>query len=141
MPVAYSPVLRLDHAAYLDAMRVEANVPLAGNPPSLRIPRYCALTAKILPAMDRVRTSFATHIARVRCTLAGLAALQHRQATGAWPASLAACMTAVPEDPFDGKPLRYRVTPQGFLVYSVGKDRQDDGGDASRDEPWNYAAR
>jgi hypothetical protein len=31
-------------------------------------------------------------------------------------------------DPFDGKPLRYRVLDVGYLIYSVGEDGGDDGG-------------
>jgi len=38
-------------------------------------------------------------------------------------------LAAVPADPFDGKPLRYKkLTPKGFVIYGVGPDRQDDGG-------------
>ncbi len=32
-------------------------------------------------------------------------------------------------DPFSGQPLKLKITPAGWLVYSVGKDGQDDGGD------------
>lgn len=31
-------------------------------------------------------------------------------------------------DPFTGKPLVYRKTPNGFLAYSLGENRYDDGG-------------
>ena len=37
-------------------------------------------------------------------------------------------LPSVPLDPFTGKPLRYRRTSEGFVVYSVGEDRKDDGG-------------
>jgi hypothetical protein len=37
-------------------------------------------------------------------------------------------LAVVPEDPFDGAPLRYKRTDQGFVVYSVGEDGKDDGG-------------
>ncbi|MDB6110705.1 MAG: hypothetical protein JWR69_2455 [Pedosphaera sp.] len=38
-----------------------------------------------------------------------------------------------PIDPMDGKPLRYRLRPGGeFLLYSVGEDGEDNGGDANR---------
>ena len=36
----------------------------------------------------------------------------------------------VPLDPFTGKPLLYKRTDAGCLVYSVGDDRTDDGGTA-----------
>ena len=37
-------------------------------------------------------------------------------------------LAAVPLDPFDGAPLRYKRLDRGFLVYSVGEDGKDDGG-------------
>ena len=37
---------------------------------------------------------------------------------------------AVPFDPADGQPLRYRCNPDGsFLLYSIGDNGKDDGGD------------
>ena len=50
-----------------------------------------------------------------------MAVLVYRKEHGAWPETLAACMDKVPVDPFDGKPLRYRLTEKGFVVSSVGK--------------------
>jgi hypothetical protein len=34
----------------------------------------------------------------------------------------------VPMDPFDGTPIRFRPTPVGIVVYSIGPDGADDGG-------------
>lgn len=34
----------------------------------------------------------------------------------------------LPHDPCDGQPFRYRITPEGYLLYSIGMDRKDDGG-------------
>ena len=34
----------------------------------------------------------------------------------------------VTTDPFDGQPLRIKKLPQGWLIYSVGPNRIDDGG-------------
>jgi hypothetical protein len=62
----------------------------------------------------------------------------------------------VPRDPVDGRPLRYRrLSPGEFLLYSVGDNGVDDGGDAtptdsekfagswwkSRDAVWSLPAR
>ena len=38
-----------------------------------------------------------------------------------------------PEDPFDGQPLRYRPFLDGYLLYSIGPDLQDDNGDLKKD--------
>jgi hypothetical protein len=41
-------------------------------------------------------------------------------------------LASVPIDPVDQKPLRYQRTPDGeFLLYSIGEDDVDNGGDAS----------
>ena len=48
---------------------------------------------------------------------------QHRR----WPESLVEPgVQAV--DPFDDKPLRYRLDGEGFRIWSVGGDKRDDGG-------------
>jgi hypothetical protein len=40
-----------------------------------------------------------------------------------------AYLTDVPLDPFNDGPLLYRSTPSGYVVYSVGANGTDDGGD------------
>ena len=37
-------------------------------------------------------------------------------------------LDAVPIDPFTGRPLRFVVEERGYLVYSFGLNRRDDGG-------------
>jgi hypothetical protein len=37
-------------------------------------------------------------------------------------------LPSVPADPFDGKPLRYRKTGEGYVLYSIGRNLKDDGG-------------
>jgi hypothetical protein len=74
--------------------------------------------------------------ARLRCARAALAAERYRRRQGDWPPSLATLVPRylgdVPLDPFDGKPMRYRRTDTGALIYSVGRDGRDDGGDPTR---------
>ena len=43
-------------------------------------------------------------------------------------APLPGFLEVVLTDPFDGQPLRYGRPAKGYVVYSVGQDRQDDGG-------------
>jgi hypothetical protein len=41
-------------------------------------------------------------------------------------------ISAIPHDPVDGRPLRYRLNPDGtFLLYSIGENGKDDGGNPS----------
>jgi hypothetical protein len=71
--------------------------------------------------------------AQMRCVTVALALERHRLAHGTWPTALAELppdlLPFVPLDPFDGRPLRYRRLADGVVVYSVGPDSQDDGGD------------
>jgi hypothetical protein len=71
-------------------------------------------------------------MARCRCGAVAAALERHRRRHGRWPDSLAALvpdlLPAVPSDPFDSQPLRYRRLADGVVVYSVWIDRTDDGG-------------
>jgi len=75
--------------------------------------------------------------ATLRCCCASLAVERYRLANGALPDSLGDLvpkfLDAVPIDPFDGQPLRYRKLTKGYVVYSVGEDGKDDGGDEKKD--------
>ena len=67
--------------------------------------------------------------------LAGIALHRYRRRHGDWPTNLSqlqpAFLQAVPVDYMDGQPLRYSRKDDGsFLLYSVGKDMQDYGGNA-----------
>jgi hypothetical protein len=50
-----------------------------------------------------------------------------------YPATLAEITSgpsaAASVDPFDGQPLRYRKKGSGYLLYSIGPDLKDDGGE------------
>ena len=76
--------------------------------------------------------------ARLRTARTALAVEQFRQANGRLPKTLdelvPAYLSAVPLDPFDGKPLRYKLLDKGYVVYSIGRDEIDDGGAEMDDE-------
>lgn len=66
--------------------------------------------------------------------IAAIALKRYQLRHGKLPPSLDALvpefLSAVPLDYMDGKPLRYRLNPDGtFVLYSVGFDGQDHGGD------------
>jgi hypothetical protein len=71
--------------------------------------------------------------ARIRTAVAAVAAEQHRVARGDWPASLAE-LGPLPDDPFTGKPLGFRRLADGIVVYSVGPNLRDDGGELAKDD-------
>jgi hypothetical protein len=39
-----------------------------------------------------------------------------------------ACLQPMPIDPYSGQPFKYAQRGSGYVVYSVGTNRQDDGG-------------
>ena len=61
----------------------------------------------------------------------------YRNRTGKLPDRLddlcPAFLPDVPLDPFDGKPLRYALTADGWKVWSIGVDLTDDGGTGKQD--------
>lgn len=74
-----------------------------------------------------------TNLAIHRTSIAALAVERFRRANaGQAPRSLEelvpAYLAAVPMDPFDGKPLKYKLDAGGYVIYSVDRDRADDGG-------------
>ncbi len=92
------------------------------------------LSLTILPAMDRFAEKGAQTDCHVEMTVAAVALKRYRLKHGQWPAKLDELvpefLPAVPRDWMDGRPLRYRLNPDGtYTLYSVGRDGQDDGGD------------
>ena len=93
-----------------------------------------AVSAALLPEPARFVNKGAEAVARLRLARTVLAVERYRlKHDGALPTSLADVTAelsgGVPEDPFDGQPLRYKELPaRGYTVYSVGADRKDDGG-------------
>jgi len=43
---------------------------------------------------------------------------------------------AIPADPFTGEELRYKHNEKGYVVYSVGENRRDDGGAIQKSDEW-----
>ena len=88
----------------------------------------------LLPALAKALYRGAEHVGQLRVTQATLAVERFRLAhQNALPASLGELVPqfvdTVPTDPFDGQPLRYiKTSPKGFVIYGLGKDRNDDGG-------------
>ena len=93
----------------------------------------------IFPAMDKVSSAFRRHHATSRCLAVLLAVERYRLRHGSWPESLGqltpGLLKEVPLDPFDGEPLRYHRLEDGEVVYAVGDDGIDDGGNLDRQHP------
>jgi hypothetical protein len=92
------------------------------------------VTVMILPAVAKVSEAGRRDEALLACTQAALAAERFRLANTRWPATLDELrpehLKEVPTDPFTGKPLLLARTEDGAVIYSVGQDGKDDGGES-----------
>ena len=112
--------------------------------------RLRPLSRQELPIMQNVMPKVLRSIATLRCAQTAMAIERWRLAHGgALPATLAELapqyLAAVPEDPMDGKPLKYRTLAPapGYVVYSLGEDGTDDGGTervpaSGKTNGWDY---
>jgi hypothetical protein len=100
------------------------------------------VTALVMPAMIRVSNANRRLIGNLRCAYVAVALERYRRDHGRWPDTLDTLVPkylgAVPADPQDGKPLRFKQGPDGVVIYWVGPDGKDDGGQLNR---LNYLAQ
>jgi hypothetical protein len=102
--------------------------------------RY-AVTLMLLPAVNNVATADARGETLRDLALAAIAARRYRLQHGELPSRpedlVPEFLPQVPIDSFDGKPLRWKSSKTGLVIYSIGKDLVDDGGtcDPSTFEP------
>jgi hypothetical protein len=101
------------------------------------------ITALMMPAVGSGFEATATGLARQRAVQAAIAAERYRQANGAFPKRLSdlvpGYLAAVPSDPFDGQPLRSMERPGELVIYSVSRNKIDDGG-VEKQQPAPYPA-
>ena len=91
------------------------------------------ISGLLLTPSGKVFNKGAQHTAHLRSVIVSLALEQHRAShNDRLPQRL---QELVPEllgeiqsDPFDGKPMRYKRLPKGYVVYSVGPDGHDNDG-------------
>jgi hypothetical protein len=115
-------------------------------PPSTRGGRPRAtLTQMLVPPLLRSLTQQASADCKVALVRAALGVEMYRAEKGEFPETLSAVvpqyLEAVPADPYDGKAIRYSAADGGFVVYSIGEDGSDDGGDARKDVVWMKRAQ
>lgn len=106
-----------------------------------RSDRHKAALAELLPLLPRDLTGNCSGHLRGQANLAaaeaGLACERYRLIHKQWPASLTELvqvklLDTAPTDPFDGQPLRLARLKDGLAIYSVGQDKQDNGGNIQR---------
>ena len=105
---------------------------IASSPSKLR---YC-LSMMCLPNYTRAGDRGVETEVERQMTLAAIALKRYELRHGKLPASLEALvpefLSTVPYDYMAAKPLSYRLKADGsYVLYSVGEDGKDDGGDAT----------
>jgi hypothetical protein len=92
-----------------------------------------AMVSLLASSIQRVVQANYRNQARLHTARVALAAERYRLANGKWPETLEQLtprfLTEVPLDPFAPGRLRLRRTEEGLVIYSVGPNEQDDGGD------------
>ena len=131
------PLMLADHRAFLESMLAlrerilgSADLPAEDTDIVDHIPSGALLTRMALPGLAKLRPRLDEYEAELQVAQVGLALEEWRARHADYPATLEE-LGLPPEmlrDPFSDQPLIYRRTPDGVTVYSVGKDRADNGG-------------
>jgi hypothetical protein len=95
-----------------------------------------SIFSQSLPVLGAILRRVEMAEAAKQTVTAAMALKRYQLKHGDYPANLDALVpefvSAVPFDPVDGQPLRYRLNADGtFVLYSVGENGVDDGGDPS----------
>ena len=92
-----------------------------------------ALARMAMPRMSRTLVVAARAETFRRMVVLALGIKEFELAHGTAPADLDQLVPGIlprlPVDPMSGGPFKYRVTEGKWLLYSVGEDGEDDGGD------------
>jgi hypothetical protein len=146
-------LVELDEKRYLDIMEqlVKATqLPLpesidashAVNEEVEHLPRWRVLSRLLLGSLSTSVNKAGGCAAKVRDAQTAIAVERYRAANGKLPDELSdlipTFLPAVPVDPFDGMPLRYKKLAKGYVVYSVGEDREDNGGAETNSNGCSY---
>jgi hypothetical protein len=87
----------------------------------------------LLPSTYEGYVAFFIQDARRRVTQTALSAHAFQLRTGRWPQNVAELIRSYGDpafiDPFNGEPLRIREEQSNLVIYSVGRDLTDDGGE------------
>ncbi len=98
----------------------------------------------LIPAMERTTVQQARALAMIRSARLAIMIELYRREHSKLPQSLADLQTPnsqrLPLDPFTGQNLIYRSTDSGYMIYSLGQDRQDNGGPTSEPNPYGQPA-
>jgi len=90
------------------------------------------LLSMMLPSVGRATVAEDRLVMNNRLVDVAFGLSAYRQETGQYPVQLEQLvpkhLAKIPEDLFVGKPIRYQRKGQGYLLYSVGPNQKDNGG-------------
>lgn len=99
----------------------------------------------MLPALQQAVSSGTRAEARQNCAIVIIAAYRYRLQHGALPVSVTDLRDLIPGDesenssrlidPFDGQSLRFKSDSERVLIYSIGDNKVDDGGEIAHEKP------
>ncbi len=99
----------------------QATMTTIPTPP--RVPERL-VSGLLLTAVDKVAHAHWRTTAEARCAVVGIACERFRQQHKRWPDTLLelvpAFLPAVPLDPYNAEPLRYRKLDDGVVIHSIG---------------------
>ncbi|HPO11842.1 MAG TPA: hypothetical protein PLI09_00235 [Candidatus Hydrogenedentes bacterium] len=100
------------------------------------------ISGNLSSGLSRAVFSFGRDQAQIQFATTAIAIQRYQSFTSKLPDSLndlvPSFMSSMPQDPFDGQPMRYRRIENGYLVYSVGYNQQDEGGVAPAENQDRY---
>jgi hypothetical protein len=139
------PIMRMDELFYLRAMERQLDrarqrdrqVAMKQAEAEPSFPWYAPMSRIGLPAAEKVRDRRDETLARLALARWGLALCVYHQRAGQYPSSLAeveqAAGVSLPADPLGGTEPVYHSEGNGYLLYSVGLNGRDEGGQSWRD--------
>jgi hypothetical protein len=123
-----------DVAADFDALAQELSRPAE----FYRAPTKGVVARTLAPAYGGAARKRDSALAQINLCRVAMALKAHKSTHGAYPAHLEQLQQALdyqlPEDPFSGKDFVYTPQADGFTLYSLGEDLDDDGGATRHDE-------
>lgn len=147
----WAPILKLDEIQTLRIWEYQINDPVfrqVPSPPGLAaemdkryqsIPQWAFFTRMLLPVFGRAAENRDYLYLRRAQREVALALAVEKTRTGNYPASLRELppmmSRKLPLDLYSGHPFHYQRRKNWFLLYSVGPNRKDDGGQGPRGLP------
>ena len=135
----YIPVADVSQGTFSPALVRRGDAALTAD--SKTASPFNLLERLMLPGLGNAAKKFAWSQASVDLARVAIALERYRLAHGEFPESLDALapqfIAKLPHDIINGQPLHYRRTDDGqFVLYSVGWNETDDGGEVALDGPF-----